>query len=328
MAFITLTQTDVEQLLPMHDCIEIIVQAFEDFSKARMHQPLRTLFCPPATTGLMALMPAYRGNPHRVYSLKALCAFPDNPTKGMDSNQGAVMLFDGDSGEIRSIMNASAITAIRTAAVSGVATDLLSRENAHELAILGAGVQARSHVQAMMCVRAFDRLHVWSRTYQHSVAFAAEIAERFSLTVVPTHLAEDAVRNADVIVTATTSRQPILSRSWIAAGAHLNAVGSTDPADRELDTATVASASVFVDERESALEEAGDLVIPIREGAIGPEHIRADLGDVLLGRASGRTSADEVTIFKSVGLAIEDLAVAEYLLRRARATGRGMLVDF
>jgi ornithine cyclodeaminase len=328
MSFLALTNADIKRLLTMQTCIDLVAEVLADLVRDRVHQPLRMVVSPDDSTDLLALMPAHRSAPGRTYGIKALCAFPDNTQLGLEVNQGAVLLFDGRNGALRSVMNAASITAIRTAAVSGVATRLLANEDTSELAILGAGVQARSHVEAMLCVRPFDRIRVWSRTYERSTAFADEIASCYSMPVEPTRSPETAVRGADVVVTATAAVDPILECSWVDPGAHVNAVGSASPETRELDTATIASAALFVDQRTSALNEAGDLLMPLSTGAIRPDHIRAELGEVLLGLQQGRVSADEVTVFKSVGLAVEDLAAAEYLLRRAQETGSGITVDF
>jgi ornithine cyclodeaminase len=223
-------------------------------------------------------------------------------------------------------MNASPITAIRTAAVSAVATRALAPEDANQLAVIGAGVQARSHLDAMAALGRFDRARIWSRTPAHAEQVAAEAEVPFPVEVAES--AEAAVRGAGVVVTATSSAEPVLRREWLAEGAHVNAVGSSIPTTRELDTATIAAASLFVDRRESTENESGDYLMPLREGAIGREHIKAELGDVLVGAAPGRTSAQELTVFKSLGIAIEDLAAAEHVVARARESGTGTEVEF
>ena len=325
MGALVLGEADVACLLPMDECVEVMAEALAALERGDMEQPLRFVVRPAEAAGLMGLMPAYRARPEAAYGLKAVCVFPGNPARGLDAHQGAVLLFDGETGELCAALNASAITAIRTAAVSAVATRLLAREDARELAVLGAGVQARSHLEAMALVRPFARARVWSRTAGHALALAAEAGTPFRVEAVAS--AEEAVRDADVVCTTTTAREPILRRAWLRDGAHVNAVGSSIPTTRELDTATMAAATLFVDRRESTVNEAGDFLFPEREGAIGPEHIRAELGELLAGRAEGRTSPDELTVFKSLGLAVEDLAAAEHLYRRARETGAGTEVD-
>jgi len=260
-------------------------------------------------------MPAHRAGGSKLWSLKTLTIFPGNSARGLDSHQGFVALFDGDTGAPRALMNAGGITAVRTAAVSGLATRLLARDDVRTLAILGTGTQGRSHLEAMHAVRDFERTLAWSASGR-----TLEGAENVGS-------AEEAVREADVICTVTALAEPIISREWLKPGVHINAVGSSIPTTRELDSRTMADAALFVDRRESTLNEAGDFLMPQREGAIGPEHIRGELGEVLVGSADGRRSADEITVFKSLGLAVEDLAAAEYVLARAEAENAGTVVS-
>jgi ornithine cyclodeaminase/alanine dehydrogenase-like protein (mu-crystallin family) len=321
MSVLVLGEADVGVLLPMSECIDVMAEALAAVDREEMHQPLRTVVRPPAATGLMGLMPAYRGGGSPLYGLKAVCIFPGNRERGLDAHQGAVLLFDGETGELRAAVNASAVTAVRTAAVSAVATRLLAREDARKLAVLGAGVQARSHLEAMPLVRGFDRVEIWSRTLERAQSLAQEVGAEAVET------AKEALRGADVVCTTTAAREPVVRREWLAPGAHVNAVGSSLPTTRELDTATVAAASLFVDRRESTLNESGDYLLAAAEGAVGPEHIRAELGELLTGRARGRASAEELTVFKSLGLAVEDLAAAEHVYRRAREAGAGVEAD-
>lgn len=307
---------DVERLLTPAACIGVMEEALSALARGEVHQPLRNVIRAEGASGFLGLMPSY----FRDYGLKEVCVFPGNPARGLDTHLGAVLLHSGETGELLAIANASAITAIRTAAVSAVATKLLAREDASVLAILGAGVQAKSHLAAMQLVRKVSEVRIFSRTR----AKAESVRTGFSRSrVVDT--AEEAVRGADIIVTATSSREPVIKREWISAGAHINAVGSSVPFARELDSATMAAASLFVDRRESTVNESGDYLFALKEGAIaGPQHIRAEIGDILIGKAKGRTSRDEVTLFKSLGLAIEDLASVRYLYE----TGGGVQVDF
>jgi ornithine cyclodeaminase/alanine dehydrogenase-like protein (mu-crystallin family) len=319
MGVLVLSEADVRGLLPMEECIDLMAEALAALERGEMSMPLRSVFRPPEAGSLMGLMPAHRTE--AAYGLKAICVFPENPQRGLDAHQGAVLLFDGETGELRAAINASAITEIRTAAVSGVATRLLARENVRGLAILGAGVQARAHAAAMAAVGEFDSVRVWSRTPEHARSLASEIDGEAVST------AEEALAGADVVCTTTTAREPVVRREWLAPGAHVNAVGSSIPTTRELDTATMAAAALFVDRRESTLNESGDYLLAAAEGAIGPAHIRAELGELLTGKAEGRTSGDELTVFKSLGLAVEDLAAAEHLYGRAREEGAGTEVE-
>jgi ornithine cyclodeaminase/alanine dehydrogenase-like protein (mu-crystallin family) len=314
---LVLNQEEVERLLDMEGCIGAMEGALAALARGEVHVPLRTVVSPQDEPSLLGLMPAHRAGDTPLYSLKTVAVFPDNPKRGLDAHQGTVTLFDGETGEVRVLMNASAITAIRTAAVSAVATRVLAREDTHVLAILGAGVQARSHLEALPLVRSFDRVLIYSRTREHAQALADETGAEAVAS------AEEAVSDADVVVTATSSAEPVLERGWLKPGVHVNAVGGRPPQMTELDSATIADSAFFVDRRESAEAEAGDYRMALESGAIGPDHIRAELGEVVIGAKPGRTSDDELTVFRSLGLAVEDLAAAEYVVRRARETGVG-----
>ncbi|MDQ3876542.1 MAG: ornithine cyclodeaminase family protein [Actinomycetota bacterium] len=323
MALLVLDEAEVEALLPLTECIDVMADALAALARGEVHNPLRFVTRSPDGASFMGLMPVHRAGTEPAWALKAICVFPENPRRGLDAHQGAVLLFDGDTGELRALLNASAVTAIRTAAVSAVATRLLAREDASELAILGAGVQARWHLKAMRAVRRFERVRICSRTPEHAEALASEADAEAVAS------AEHAVRGADVVVTATNSSSPVLERGWLRPGAHVNAVGASTPTARELDSRTMADAALFVDRRESTVNEAGDYLIALREGAIaGPEHIRAEIGELVIGAAEGRRSDDELTVFKSLGLAVEDLAAAEHVFLRARKTGAGTSVSF
>ncbi len=323
-----LTHAEVEKLLPMEECITVMEQALIALAKGQVHMPLRMVVRPPDAAGLMGLMPSYMSGEKPVYGLKAVSVFPQNTTIGKDAHQGSVMLFNGETGELLALMNASAITAIRTAAVSGVATKLLARKDAGDLALIGSGIQARSHLAAMACVRPIRRVRVASRDVKHAAKFAEDMRAHYLFPIEAVGSVEAAVRDADLIVTATTAREPILKREWVKPGAHLNVVGSSIPTTREVDTATIAASSLFVDRRESTLNEAGDYLFAMRDGAIGPEHILAEIGEVLMGAKPGRASPDEITLFKSLGLAVEDLASAEHVYRKAQEKKIGTWVEF
>jgi len=283
----------------------------------------------PDASGFLGLMPGHIGPDDGragALGMKAVSVFPGNARRGIDTHQGAVLLFEEDTGRLSALMDGATITAIRTAAVSGVATDLLARRDAAELAILGAGVQARTHLEAIAAVRPLRRVRVWSRNPQHAADLVKASAARYGASIEAVPTAEAAVRAADVVATVTASPQPVLQRPWVKDGAHINAVGSSIPTTREIDTATMAAVRLFVDRRESALNEAGDLLIPMREGAFTADHIQAELGEVIIGKDLGRQSPDELTLFKSLGLAVEDVASAAFILKRAREIGIGQTV--
>ena len=323
---LVLAHEDVKRLLTMDACIELMAEALADLARERSWQPLRFVVRPPEEQSLMGLMPAHRSAPEPAYGLKTVCIFPGNPARGLDAHQGGVMLFDGETGELRALIEASAVTSIRTAAVSAVATRALARPESRVLAILGSGVQARAHLEAMARVLSFEQARVWSRTAEHAQTFAAEAEAPFPVEAVES--AKAAVQGADVVVTVTSSREPVVEHGWLAPDAHVNAVGSSIPTARELDSATIAAAALFVDRRESTVNESGEYLRAVEEEGISPDHIRAELGEVLVGSAAGRSSAEELTVFVSLGLAVEDLAVAEYLNRRARSEGAGAVVPF
>jgi len=328
MKTLVLSQDEVIGLLPIKECIAVMREALLALDAGKAHQPLRTIIRPPGAAGVMGLMPSYLAGDHAAFGLKAICVMPGNPAKGLDAHQGAVLLFSADSGELMAMMNASAITSIRTAAVSGVATDLLAREDAGNLAIIGAGVQAQSHLAAMSAVRSIKRCRVASRHFEHARKFADQMKQDFQFPIEPLDSIEKALQDADLIVTATSAVEPIVRREWISPGAHLNVVGACTPKTREVDSATMAASSLFVDRRESTFNEAGDYLIALHEGAIAPDHIRAELGEALTGEKPGRTSAEEITLFKSLGIGIEDLAAAEYVYRKAQEVNAGTWVEF
>jgi len=328
MKLLVLTHNEVHELLPMSECIAVMEQALSALARGEMEQPLRMVVKPQNAGGVLGMMPSYRSGADAVFGLKAICVFPRNPEIGKDAHQGGVLLFSGETGEPLALMNASAITEIRTAAVSGLATRLLSREDAGELAIIGSGVQAHSHLLAMSCVRPITKARIASRTLAHAEGFVTETQAQCSFPLEAVADVRAAVNDAAIIVTATNATEPVLRREWIAPGTHINAVGACFPAVRELDSATMAQASLFVDRRESALNESGDYLLALRDGAIGPDHIRAEIGELLIGAANGRTNHEEITVFKSLGIAIEDLAAASYLYKKATDQQIGTWVEF
>ncbi|HBB86775.1 MAG TPA: ornithine cyclodeaminase [Blastocatellia bacterium] len=332
MKTLILSNQEVLELLPIKACIAVMREALLALADGKAYQPLRTIIRPPDAQGVMGLMPAYASagsSDHQAsFGLKAICVLPGNPAKGLDSHQGGVLLFSAETGELQAMMNASAITAIRTAAVSGVATDLLARADAGNLAIIGSGVQARTHLVAMSEVRSLKRCRIASRHLEHAQNFAEEMGQDFLFPLEPVDTIAEALDGADLIVTATTAIEPIVRRKWISDGAHLNLVGSSFAKAREADSETMAAVSLFVDRRESTLNEAGDYLLAARDGVIGPDHILAELGEVLKGDHPGRTSGDEITCFKSLGIGIEDLFAAEYLYRTAKGKNVGSWVSF
>lgn len=323
MSVLILNQAEVEQLLDMPGCMAAMEEALIGLNRGDFVLPLRPIVRAAGRSDLLGLMPTHRGGDRPLYGLKTVAVFPDNAANGLDPHQGTVTLYDGTDGHVLAVMNATPITAIRTAAVSGIATRALARDDARVLAIVGAGHQAHPHVAAMLEARQFEQIRIASRNFESAERLAAEWP-----LAVAVESAEEALRDADVVCTVTSSVEPVVLGDWLKPGAHVNAVGACFPHARELDGATMARATLFTDRRESCEKEAGDYVLAVAEGAIQEGHIRAELGEVLAGVHPGRTSEDEITIFESLGLAVEDLASAEYLMRRAAETGTGTTLEF
>jgi ornithine cyclodeaminase len=318
---------DVLAALTPEACAQAMAAVLAGHARGETFMPLRSVMMPPGAAGLMGLMPGWRGGADAAFALKTVCIIPANPARGLDAHQGIVTLFDGETGVPTAILDASAITAVRTAAVTAVATGALARQDASTLAILGAGTQARAHLRALAGVRPFERARVYAPTAAHAQALADEAGVEGAEVSVASSAAE-AVRDADVVVTVTSSREPVLRREWLRPGAHVNAVGASTPSAREIDTATVAASALFCDSRESLRNEAGEFKLAVTEGLIaGEEHVRAELGEVLAGTAAGRTDGDELTLFRSLGLAVEDLAAAECAVAAAKERGLGTEVE-
>ncbi len=322
MTVLVLSEHDVRRLLDMESCVEAMHQVLMSLARDEVFQPLRSVVRPPGARGLIGLMPAYRAGESSSYALKEIVVTPDNPARGLDAHQGAVLLHDGETGQLIAVLNASPVTEIRTAAVSAVATRALARTDAGRVAILGAGVQARAHAHAMRAVLEDPEVRIWARNLDAAERLAIEVGAIVSPSP------DAALFGAEVVCTTTSAREPIVEHRWLAPGAHVNAVGSSIPTARELDTETLAASSLFVDRRESTLNESGDYLMALAEGAIAPDHIKAELGEVLVGAHPGRVHEDELTLFKSLGIAVEDLAAAELVVRRAREQGVGSEVEF
>jgi ornithine cyclodeaminase len=322
VSVLVLSEHDVRRLLDMESCIEAMTEVLTSLARGELYQPLRSITRPPGADNLFGLMPAYRGGPQSAFALKEIVVAPGNPAKGLDTHMGGVLLHDGETGALVAILNASPVTEIRTAAVSAVATRALARQDAQRVAILGAGAQARGHVHAMRAVLDDPEIRIWSRNLDAAERLAGEVGATVSPSV------DSALFGAEVVCTTTAAVEPIVEKRWLARGAHVNAVGSCFPTVRELDTETVAHSSFFTDRRESCLNEAGDFILAVGEDAVGLDHIKAELGEVLAGMHPGREHEDELTVFESLGIAVEDLASAELVVRRAREQGVGSEVDF
>ncbi|HET8979691.1 MAG TPA: ornithine cyclodeaminase family protein [Solirubrobacteraceae bacterium] len=320
MSLLVLSHADIHAALDPAECERAMAEVLAAHARGEAANPLRSMWAPAGAPGFMGLMPAHAPG---TFALKALCLMPGNPARGLDTHQGVVMLSDGETGRPAAILDASAVTAIRTAAVTAAATRALARPDARVLAILGAGVQARAHLTALAGVREWEEVRVYAPTAAHAQALADTAAG-----IRATGSAREAVEGADVVVTATSAREPVLERGWLRDGAHVNAVGVSIPGPGELDVQTVATAAYFCDSRESVRAEAGEFRLALEQGAIsGEDHIRAELGEVLAGTAPGRTGPDELTVFRSLGIGVEDLAAAQLAVQTARRRGLGTDVE-
>jgi ornithine cyclodeaminase/alanine dehydrogenase-like protein (mu-crystallin family) len=321
-----LRAAEVRALLPMTECVELMLRTMIALSEGRAVAPLRSIMAMPGARGMLGNMPGYLADP-ACFGVKLVSLMPRNEPGRYSSHLGLVLLFESEHGCPVGILDAAEITAIRTAAASGLATRLLARPDAGDLAILGAGEQARSHLEAMLAVRPLRRIRVWARDRAKAEVFAGTEGARHGVAIETAGSVPEAVARADIICTLTKAREPILLGEWISRGAHLNVVGSSVAAAAEIDTAAVVQSRFFVDCRNSTVNEGGEYLRALRCGAISAAHIAAEIGEVANGTHPGRTSRDEVTLYKSLGVAPQDLASAHYVLDKAVAAGIGQLIE-
>jgi len=317
----------VRALLPMSECIELMQRTMIAVSEGRAVLPLRSVLVMPGGRGMMGNMPGFLAEPE-CFGVKLVSLMPHNKPPQYSSHLGLVVLFESEHGRPVALLDAAEITAIRTAAASGMATRLLARPDAGDLALLGAGEQAQSHLSAMLAVRALRRVRVWARDRAKAAAFAATEATRHGIFIETAATVQEAVIGADIICTLTKAREPILLGEWLSAGVHLNVVGSSIATTAEIDIPAVVMARFFVDYRGSTIHEGGEYLRALRAQAITADHILAEIGEVANGSKAGRRSPNDVTLYKSLGIAPQDLASAHYLLEKARASGVGQIIDF
>lgn len=320
-----ISQREVPDLLPMADCIEAMRDALAALAHGDAIQPLRPVMWLPERVGALGMMPGHLGSIDTI-GIKTVTVFPGNTGTEFDSHQGTVMLFDSTNGRLKAVIDATEITAVRTAAVSAVATDALARADARVMAVLGAGVQGASHLEAIPLVRPIEEIRVWSRDPESASRLASKAGA--GQDVRPVDTVAEAVAGTDVVCTTTASPDPLLTAEILEAGMHINAVGSSVPFAREIDSAGMARARIFVDRRESALSESGDFILARAEGAVVDEDIVAEIGEVLIGLHPGREGDYEITLFDSLGLAVEDIAAADLVYRNALGRGAGTSIEF
>ncbi|MCX7624331.1 MAG: ornithine cyclodeaminase [Thermomicrobium sp.] len=327
---LVLTRRDVYELVPMADAIELVKRAFRDLCRGEAHAPLRTPLEVPQGPGTTLFMPAFVPSVEGL-GLKVVSVFPENPRRFDKPTIHAVVLtVSTTTGEPTALLDGTYLTALRTGAASGAATDLLARPDARKLLVIGAGAQGPTQAWAVLCVRPIDTVYVYDRDRRAGETFERRLRElvpELAATVVVVDELGTVLPQVDVICTATTAREPLFDDALLPPGVHINAIGAFTPEMQEIPPETIARAYVVVDSVPAALAEAGDLIKPLRAGVITEEHIRTEIGEIVDGRKPGRTSSDQVTVFKSVGNAVQDLAVASEAVRRAQARARGQTIS-
>ncbi len=304
---------EVFERLDMGTCIGLMREALKGLAEGTAFQPLRSIHVLPQGEKF-GFMPAYLGA-EGFYGSKIVVACPQNAGTGFPSHIGYVMIFEAAHGQVVGLADAGAITQIRTGAVSAVATDLLARPESPHLALVGAGAQARSHLEAMLCVRPVKTVTVYDLFPEAAQRFAREMEERFAVDIRVCASVREAVEGADIICTVSPAKEAYLEAEWVKPGAHVNAVGTFTPTTREVTSRLVQVSRLFADETEACRKESGEYLVPLKEGLIGEDHIRGSLGELLLGRVAGRTSPEEITLFDALGQAVEDVACGIYLCR-------------
>jgi len=321
-----LSEEDIRRALPMKDAVEAMKEAFRELSSGRVKMPARAHIDISTYDGTALFMPSYSDCFGKI-CVKVVNVFNANPKKGLPSIQGVVCLLDGETGSPLAVLNGTFLTALRTGAASGTATDLLARPDADTAAIIGAGVQGRMQLEAMCAVRPIKKIWVYDIAEEAAVQFAKQMNTALAIETIVAKSSRDALKCADIVCTATVSSTPVFADVELAPGVHINAIGSYKPEVQEIPEETVLRSLLIVDHRESALKEAGDLLIPIERGHMQETHIHAELGEIISGKVIGRTSDQEVTLFKSVGTAVQDLAAASRVLEHAEIQDFGNMVQ-
>lgn len=318
---IYLSHDDVSKVLTMREAIDAVEAAFGEYCKGSATMPPRSTIMLERQGGSISLMPSYLKETGAL-ATKIISIYPRNPERGLPTTAAWIVVNDPETGTIEALLDGTYLTAVRTGAVTGVAARYLAPEDSNVAAVIGCGVQGRTQAWALAETCEPDEIRVFDLSKDSMRRFAEEMSHKLGIDVVPTENGAEAVREADVVVTATTSMNPVVHREWLGERVHVSAIGSFYPDHREVDTDTIREAKVVVDSREAVMMEAGDILIPINEGAISEDHIYAELGELVLRRKKGRTSDDGLTVFKSVGLAIQDSSVASLVLRKWRESRR------
>jgi ornithine cyclodeaminase/alanine dehydrogenase-like protein (mu-crystallin family) len=323
---LVLSEAAVRRLVEIDELIAALESAHAEFSTGGAVMPVRQVVPLPEIGGRITTMPAYLWA-ERALGMKVVTFFKDNPARGLPAILGTIHLYSAETGKLAAIMDGTYITAIRTACASAAATKALANPDTPVLGILGAGVQARSHIAALARVRKIAKIKIYSPSGASARTVKDELEPLVKLPIEPAPSAEAAVRGADLVVTATSAPTPVLDRAWLKPGAHINAVGSHRPDLRELDAATLKAARLFVDSRDAIMAECGDVLLAIKEGAIQAGDASTEIGEVLAGKKPGRTSSSDITLYKSVGIAVQDVATAALVYRKALEKKAGVEVD-
>ena len=321
-----ISEKQVQSLIDIDELITSLEQAHIQYSTGKAVMPMRLVVPLPQIQGRITSMPGCL-NENKALGMKVVTYFQENPKRGLPAILATIMLFSAETGKMIAVMDGTYITAIRTACASAVATKALANRETAVLGIVGAGVQARAHIQALTHVRKIERIKIYSPSGTSATRIKQDLEPIVKVAIDVVGSAEDAVRDADLLVTGTTAKEPILKSDWLKAGVHINAVGSHRPDYREIDGPVVARAKVIVDSREAIMAECGDILLAIKEKAIDENHIYGEIGEILAGVKAGRSNAGEITLYKSVGIAIQDVATANLVYRKALERGVGTSVE-
>ncbi len=310
-----LSDRDIAGLLTMGEAIEAVEEAFAQLRRGKVVMPTRSTIMLPEYNGSISLMPSYLEE-SKAQATKIISIYPDNPGRGLPTTAAWIVMNDPKTGQIKAFMDATYLTGVRTGAVSGVAMNYLAPKDAKVVSVFGAGVQARNQAWAAATVRKLDEIRVYDPIKQAVDKFVEEMEEKLGIPIVKSTSGEEACKGADIILTATTSKTPVVKRAWLGDKVHISAIGAFYPDWRELETEIIRDAKVVIDEWEAIKFESGDILIPIQEGAITESHIYAEIGELVTGEKKGRTCQDGLTVFKSVGIAIQDSSVANLVLKK------------
>ena len=328
MKVLIVNKNEIKDAITMLGCIELMEDLFVKLEEGIADNPLRkAMVLPNKNGGLLSMMPGYNSQKN-IMGIKTVSVYPENADIGLESHQGTVTLFDSTNGIPLAIMDASQITSIRTAAVSAVATKALANKNSKVLAIIGSGVQAASHIEAMNTILDLDEIRVWSRNKKNVEIFIKNQRKKYSIPFIHAHSISDALENADVVCTTTSSNEPLIFSNHLTRGMHINAVGSSVKNAREFDGNAMKLSKFYVDKIESTLNESGDFLLAKKEGIINDKHIKGTIGEVLINNINGRESKNDITLFKSLGLAIEDISTAFYIYEKYKKNNEGHWIEF